>query len=295
MIFLNYLFLGLKGIALGAASIMPGVSGATLSIIFRLYDQLIESINNLFTDMKKSVLFLLPVGLGMVIGVLGFGSIIDFFITNFSLQASSFIAGLMAGSIPFIHSQAVSQVTSGKGKYYGIAVAAAITIIIITLFAPQADPREVYGLNFGMIMLLFICGILVAGTMVIPGVSGAMVLILFGFYTLAMHTISDILSFLRNPSDFELLRSILITVVPLGLGAVIGIFATSKLISILLEKYNSATFFAILGILIGTIFAIFNDAETYQSYDRLSVGVVIFSIIAAFAGVAVSLALGNKK
>jgi len=274
---------------------MPGVSGATLAVIFRLYDRLIESINSLFTDMKKSVLFLLPVGLGMVVGVLGFGSIIDFFITNYSLQASSFIAGLMGGSIPFIYSRAVSQVEGGRGRYYGIAVAACIIIVLITLFAPQADAREVYGVDFGMVALLFICGILVAGTMVIPGVSGAMVLILFGFYGLVMHTISDITSFLRSPSDFELLRSILITVVPLGLGAVIGIFATSKLVSVLLEKFNSATFFAILGILIGTIFAIFADAETYQSYDGITAGIVIFSIAAAFAGVAVSLALGNKK
>jgi len=293
---LQPLLLALKGIAIGAANVMPGVSGATLAVILRVYDRLIESINHLFTDFKKSLQFLIPFGLGMVVGIIALGSAIDFLITRFSLQSSAFIAGLMAGSIPFIYGQAISKLKPGekKPRYYTIAVIAALIIMSLAFFAPTPEPYSDTYFNLGFALFLFVGGVLGAAAMIIPGVSGAMVLILLGVYPMAMHTISLIREYLLTPFDFELLWPILMFVVPIGLGVVVGILLASRLIAMLLEKYHTVTYFAIVGLIFGTIFVIFNDSETYQSYHVITPTLIVFAAVSFVFGVVVSLILGKR-
>ncbi|MCL1878097.1 MAG: DUF368 domain-containing protein, partial [Defluviitaleaceae bacterium] len=103
---MQYLFLMLKGMAVGSSNVMPGVSGATLAVILRIYDRKINAINGLFKDPKESLKFLIPVMIGVGIGILTFGRIVSVFLENFSMQTGGFVAGLMAGSLPFIYSQA---------------------------------------------------------------------------------------------------------------------------------------------------------------------------------------------
>ena len=293
---MNYLLLALKGVAVGAANVMPGVSGATLAVIFRVYDRLIESINHLFSDFKQSLCFLIPFGLGMVVGIIALGSAIDFFITRFSLQSSAFIAGLMAGSLPFIYGQAVSKIGHSNSKifYYMVAVLAAAIIIFLAFFAPAPEAGLNAEFSVGFALFLFFGGMIAAATMIIPGVSGAMVLILLGLYPLAMHTISLIREYLLTPTDFALLTPILMVIVPIGLGIVAGIVAASKLIAMLLEKYHSITYFAITGLVFGTIFAMFSDSGTYQNFDGFTPLLLVYVVVAFVVGMVVSLALGKR-
>jgi putative membrane protein len=134
-----------------------------------------------------------------------------------------------------------------------------------------------------------------AAAMIIPGVSGAMVLILFGLFPLAMHTISLIREYLMTPFDFSLLPPILMVVIPIGLGVVAGILLMSRLIAMLLEKHHSITYFAIMGLIFGTIFAIFNDDSTYQSYNNITPLLVVYALVAFAIGMAISLRLGKKN
>ena len=291
---MQYIFLAIKGLAIGVANIVPGVSGATLAVIFRVYDRLIEAINQLFTQPKKSLKFLIPLGLGMVVGILALGSILDYFILRFSLQASALIAGLMAGSVPFIHNMAASQ-DGKKPHFYVIAVIAAIIIIVLSLFVPTPELYVAEEINFGLIAILFIAGILGAAAMIIPGVSGAMVFILLGVFPLVMHTISLIREYLMTPFDFGLLSPILAVVIPIGLGVVIGILLMSRLIAILLKKHHSITYFAILGMIFGTIFAIFGDDAAYRSHDAITPGLIIAAVLVFAVGMIVSLKLGKKQ
>jgi len=285
--------LALKGIAIGAANVVPGVSGATLAVIFRVYDKLIESINNLFKDMKKSLKFLIPLGLGMGIGILALGSVLDFFLQRFSLQSGAFIAGLMAGGIPFIHKMALSK-DKKKSYSYAVTVVSAIVIILLALFVPARDIYVDVQFSFGLVALLFVGGILSAGALMFPGISGAMVLILLGIFPVAIHTISLIREYLMTPFDFSLLTPILIVVVPIGFGLVVGVLLTSRLIAFLLEKHHGTTYFAIIGLIFGTIFVVFNDDATYQSHAEITPVLIIFAVIAFIVGMAISLKLGKK-
>jgi len=280
-------------VALGAANIVPGISGATLAVIFRVYDRLIESINNLFTDIKRSLLFLVPVGLGMVIGILAVGVLLDGFFERFSFQTSAFIAGLVAGGIPFIHSQAISK--DGKRPlFYIVAAAACAVIILLALLAPSPTLEAGGEFSWGLAVLLFTGGLAAAAALVIPGVSGAMVLMLFGLLPTVMHTITLITEYLRAPFDFGLLPPIMQIAVPLGLGIVLGVLLASKLIAALLEKHFTLTYFAILGMVFGTIFVVFNDSDTYASVEVMTVGIAVFGIAAFVAGVVLALLFGKS-
>ena len=291
---MQYVFLLLTGIALGAANIVPGISGATLAVIFRVYDRLIESINNLFTDMKRSLLFLVPVGIGMAVGILVVGTVLDGFFERFSFQTSAFIVGLVAGGVPFIHSQAISK-DGKKPIFYALAVMACGIIVLLALFAPTPTVYEAGGFSWSFTILLFIGGMVAAAALVIPGVSGAMVLMLFGLLDVVMRTISLITDYLRTPLDFSLLTPILQVAVPLGLGIVAGILLMSKLIAFLLEKYFSITYFVILGLVFGTIFAVFADPDTYRSVEVMTPIVVVYGAIAFVIGMILALMFGKSS
>jgi putative membrane protein len=179
------------------------------------------------------------------------------------------------------------------------AAAATVFIIATTLLAPERDAGTgdvlIGGFNFALAAWLFIGGMFAAATMVIPGISGAMVLMLFGLFPIAMHTISNIREYLMSPTNFELLGEILAVVVPLGIGILAGILLGSKLIAWLLEKFRAQTYYVILGLVFGTIFVIFNDPATYQSHDQITPWLVILTAITFACGAATSLMLGKKK
>ena len=284
----------LKGIAVGVANVVPGVSGATLAVIFRVYHQLLDSINNIFTDMKNALKFLIPFGAGMAIGVLALGSLLDYFLSRFSLQSSALIAGLMAGSIPFMYKMA-TQKHGKKALYYVVALIGFVAVVSLSLFAPTGEIYTGYGFNVGLAIRLFIGGFLGAMAMIIPGMSGSIILILLGVFPLAMHTISLIREYLLTPTDFGLLPPILMVVVPVGIGVLLGVIVTSRLVAFLLEKHQSITYAVIIGLILGTVFAIFNNDSTYASYNGMTVGMVAIAVLVFFCGGAIALVLGKKE
>ena len=290
---MQHLFLVLTGFALGAANIVPGISGATLAVIFRIYDRLIESINSLFTNPKQALKFLVPVGIGMAVGILIVGTLLDDFRIRFSFQFSAFIAGLVAGGIPFIHNQAISK-DGKKPVFYVIAVAAAIVIILLAVVAPSPTVEVSGEFSWGFTILLFVGGMVAAAALIVPGVSGAMVLILFGLLGVVTHTISLITDYLRTPFEFGLLPPIMQVAIPLGLGIIVGILLASKLIAFLLERYFTVTYFVILGLVFGTVFAVFADPDTYQSIDAVTPLLIVYGIIAFIIGMVIALAFGKS-
>jgi len=298
---IKHLILALKGIAVGGANVVPGVSGATLAVIFRIYDKLIESINGLFQQPKKSLAFLVPLGIGMVIGIILIGSVIDVLLERFSLQTAGLIAGLMAGSIPFLYHLAnrvpenAADAAPSKVSLWMTALLSAAIIIILSLLSARLTTDMTTDFNIGFVILLFIGGMFAAGTMIVPGVSGAMILILFGLYNLAMNTLSLIREYLMSPLDFYLLVPILQVLVPLGLGMVAGVLIVSKVIGMLLKKHHALTYYAILGLVIGTIFVIIHSNEYIMDGVSLSPVLIVSTTVAFAVGMVVSLVLGKKE
>ena len=113
---MNYIMLFLKGIIIGVANVIPGVSGGTIAVVLHIFDRMIDAINHFTKDIKKHIMFLLPLLAGAGVGVLAFSVLIDFCLENYSLPTCSFFAGLVAGSLPLIYGMAKSKRPVGKSN-----------------------------------------------------------------------------------------------------------------------------------------------------------------------------------
>ena len=285
---MKLILLILQGIAAGAANIIPGISGATVAVIFRVYDQLLEAVNGLTSrNWKASVKMLIPFGIGALLGILALGSAIDFFIERAPLQTTAFIAGLMAGTIPFLHRLATKK-DGGKPVYYIAAAIAAVVIILMEIFTPSTAYTT--GENSPMVFF-FISGALAAAVMIVPGVSGSMVLIMVGLFPAVIYTINLAREFLMSPSA-SLLPPILRVALPMAAGVLLGAILMSKLITTLLKHYFSLTYFIILGLVIGTIFVLFFDREMYT--DISGAFVIVTAVVTFAVGAALAYGMGKR-
>ena len=273
---MNFLLNFIKGIFVGVANIIPGVSGGTIAVILGIFDRLISSINSLFTDFKKSFLYLLPIGLGAVVGILALSHLLEFCYKTYSFPTNYFFVGLVAGSIPLIYRKA-----SYKGIKPTYIIPAVIAFAVVVLFSLLKDPGA--SANFAEMSVtnaaIFLgAGAVAAAAMVIPGISGSFVLVLLGIYPSVLKAL--------NTFNIPLLLS-------LGIGIVIGVLLISKLISILMEKAYSVTYFAILGLIIGSLYSIAADPATYAS--GVNVPSVIVSVITFIVGFFHALIHGRDK
>ena len=249
----------IKGMLVGVANIIPGVSGGTMMVSMGIYETILNAINTLFKDFKKSFVTLLPLGIGMVLGVGVFSFIIPFCLEQYPFPTSFCFIGLILGGVPSILKPAMESL-----KKEGKSISLAHIIIFLMFFAlaiAMAAMNETqttsanFDLNLFFMIKLFIIGIIASATMVIPGVSGSLVLMILGVYTVIVDTISE---FIKGVLSFDiptLLYSVGV-LAPFGIGVVAGIFAVAKLIEWLFRKYPSYTYGGILGLIIASPIAI---------------------------------------
>lgn len=262
--------LAVKGFILGIANIIPGVSGGTLAITLGIYEELINTISHIFSNLKKSLSFIIPIGIGAVISVLAMSKLINYSLGKFPIPTTLFFIGLIVGGLPLIYKK-----VSNQKMQLSHMMAFLITfsfIIILTFLKSGIGAVDLTNLNLGIIFLLFIVGIISAATMVIPGISGSFVLMLLGFYKPILETISNI-------TNFELLTHNLLVLLPFGLGIIIGIILIAKLIEYLLKKHEVITYYAILGFIISSVISLFVGLFEHNfNIPQLLVGTLLFIV-----------------
>ena len=271
----------IKGIMIGIANIIPGVSGGTMAVSLGIYDRLIGSISGLFREFKKSILFLIPIIIGAGIGIVGF-------------TCMAFV-GLILGGLPAIFSSMRAKVSSGGVGVFGI-LAFVIAFAIsggMPLLKESKDALTVIAVTPGNMVILFILGIVASATMVIPGVSGSMMLMIFGYYYAIINTIK---TFLDNLRAFDLagMKEGILLLAPFGIGVVLGIFLIAKLITFLFEKYGVQTFCAILGLVISSPIAIFINTGLVSKLGSLSLWEILFGIVLMAAGAFITVFVGER-
>ncbi len=291
---MRYAFLVLKGVVVGMANIIPGVSGGTIAVVLGIFDDLINCINHFTKDIKKNILFLLPLLAGMAVGIVGLGSLIEFCMASFPFQTAAFFVGLVAGSIPLIYKKAREKADVNKPVYYFATAIATLAVIGLALIKPNESAGTGAAVTPGFMALLFIGGMVAAAAMVVPGISGSFMMILLGLYPTVLRTISMIRDWLTRVTDFSLLLDIIKIAAPLGLGILAGIILISKLIAFLLNKFYGITYLAILGLMLGTIYAIFADPATYPADSILTLPVVAIALATFAAGSVTAFFLGKE-
>ncbi len=242
----NILLDVLRGAVMGVANIIPGVSGGTMAVSMGIYDRIIRDANEVFKKFKKSILDLLPILAGILIGLFAFAAVIGKLLgtdmdtipltrlpTNFAF------IGLILGGLPAIF----RSVDMKKAGAKGVLLFVVFFIIVAGLpLLTKPEAKEV-GHSIGMALLMIPLGAIASATMVIPGVSGSMILMLLGYYQAVINSMNELRS-----GDF----SALVILLPYLVGLLIGIVSIAKLMNFLLKKYPAYTFCAIFGLVIGS-------------------------------------------
>ena len=250
---MKYIIDAFRGFCMALADSVPGVSGGTIAFILGFYDKFIGSLNGLIygkkEEKKNSLFFLIKIGIGWVIGMVLAILILSKLFQKHIYGISSLFLGFIICSIPLII-KAEKDVL--KGKYINlIFTAIGIAIVaLITYFNPVAGSETTVSigqLNIGLGLYLFLAGMVAISAMVLPGISGSTLLLIFGLYIPIVTAVKDLLHL-----NFECLPAIII----FGLGIIAGILLVIKGIKIALEKFRSQTIYCVIGLMIGSLYAI---------------------------------------
>ena len=288
---MSYLINGIRGFCMALADSVPGVSGGTIAFILGFYDKFINSLDDLaFGDSKKkkkALFFLVKLGIGWIIGMVLAVLVLTNLFESHIYQVSSVFIGFILFSIPLIVKE---EKESLKGKYHnliftliGIAVVA-----LITYFNPisgESHVVDISNLNVGLALYMFVAAMIAISAMVLPGISGSTLLLIFGLYIPIISAIKEFLHF-----NFNYVPALFV----FGLGILFGIVLVIRLIKIALAKYRSQSIYCILGLMIGSIYAIIMGPTTLNE-TTAPLSVSTFSILAFILGGVIILGLEKIK
>jgi len=247
----DYLLIGLKGIAMGAADIIPGVSGGTIALIAGIYEEFIDSLKSfssallvLKNDGIKATWehvngnFLLALFSGIAVSLLSLVKFIKFALVEHPILLWSFFFGLIIASVYFVG----KQVNKWDLKSILALLIGTISIYLITSLGPAETPTDLW--------FVFIAGMLAICAMILPGISGAFILVLLGKYSYVIESLND----------FKF--SVIIT---FGLGCITGLLSFSHFLSFMLKKHFNLTIALLTGFMIGSLNKIWPWKNTLET------------------------------
>ena len=274
----------LKGIIIGVANVIPGVSAATFMVLLRVYDEIVDAVGNFVTDFlsgrkkfKVYLMLLIPFGIGAVAGTLGFAKLATFVLDRYPVIAQFFFIGLIAGSIP-----SVLKMHHDMKPTAGRVVAGVVGLVLAVLVGLgvkgealgqlAADPSSIPGLlYFGVV------GFFAGGSVMTPGLSGSYIFLLAGTYEPIMESLDS----LTHP---PIMWGVIIAT---AIGAALGVIVFAKVISLLLKKRPAVTFYAILGLIFGSFVGLWP-----ADFDLTAAS--LLSMLALIPGAAIAYFLGRK-
>lgn len=277
----------LKGAVIGVANIIPGVSGGTMAVSMGVYDKLIHSVTHIFKEFKQSIKFLIPIGIGMVLSLAGLSFVIEAAFEHFPAQTNLLFIGLILGGLPAIMKRVKGQTIRARH----IVAALAFFALVVGLAALGEGEGASADLSFNLIhvITLFFVGVIASATMVIPGVSGSMVLMLIGYYQPLIEAIND---FIKSAVHLEMdgILTGFQILIPMGLGVVAGVVIIAKIIEMIFEKFPLMAYWAIIGLIVASPFAIVLMSE----FGKITVVTILTSIITFALGFVAAKLLGEE-
>lgn len=259
------------------ADSVPGVSGGTIAFILGFYDNFVNSLNNLISSDKigriNALKFLTKIGVGWVVGfILSVLFITSIFEKNI-YEINSLFLGFIIASIPIIvKSEKKTLLSNNKNIIF--LIIGIIVVCGLTYFNPITSKGHSFSVRADNLSLafgayIFISGMIAISAMVLPGISGSTILLIFGLYTPILNAIKQVLKF-----NFEYLPSIII----FGFGIIAGILLTVRVVRSLLRKFRAQTIYCIIGLMIGSIYAVIMGPTSLE-IPRPPMSLATFSIV----------------
>ena len=246
------------GISIGGGMVVPGISGGVLAVAFGIYEKMIKAILGLFKNMKENILFLGPLGIGILIGAIFFSRILLAFFNSYRTETCFSFIGLILGGLPILFRK-INKTEDKKVNYKSLIIAFLISVILFILGKSTVDFSfsKYMSNNYISYLLLFLTGIIFISGKIIPGISSSFLMMLIGMYEYT-------LNMLAHP--FSLSKGELYSLIPLTIGAGLGAVAFLKLMNYLLEKHHNLTYSAIIGFVIGSIAAIYPSVTSFLQF-----------------------------
>jgi len=285
----------LNGLAFGITETVPGVSGGTIAIILGFYDELIGAINNFRKDPKGYLKILLPMLLGVIIGVVAFSSIMYWLLSNHPLPTMTFFIGLIAGIIPIIFSKVrgpEKKLQSGGIALIGAPILALVVIAGLTETTVSDPAQIIASIDLPYMLFILLAGIIAAAALVVPGISGSFILLLIGIYPLVTYSISSARGLLTDSGSLHAL-DIIKVLGPLAVGVVIGGLLMCRIIEGLLKKHYTIAYSIIMGLLIGSIYFLLR--RQILELSGIQTATIVIAVITCAAGCILSYNLGKKR
>ena len=293
---MNFLLNVLKGIMIGIANVIPGVSGGTMAVSLGIYDRLLGSISGLFKPLRASIPFVFHIFLGCAIGIIGFTYAIEYLLSNHTFVTCMAFVGLILGGLPMLWKSMRNELKKSRST---IGVPGVLFFLLgllvcggFPLLKAGDEAMTVIAVTPLNMLILFVLGVVASATMVIPGVSGSMMLMIFGYYYGIIGTIKGFLDGVRA-LDFAVMRDGFLLLFPFGIGVLLGIFLIAKLITFLFEQYGVQTYCAIMGLVIASPFAIFYNTGLFPMLSSLSIWTVLFGVLLMAAGAVITNLVGE--
>ena len=266
---------GIRGFCMALADSVPGVSGGTIAFLLGFYDTFIESLNDLMgrdNDRRKAAfLFLVKLGVGWVIGFCMSVLILSSLFEVHIYRISSLFLGLTLFAIPMVIREEKEVL---KDRYGNIVftLIGVLLVFCITYFNPSGGEGisvSVEHLSLGLVVYVFFTAMIAITAMVLPGISGSTLLLIFGLYVPIIGAVKEFLH--MNMDYFPILMVF-------GLGVVTGIVGIIKIIKMCLERYRSQTIYTIIGLMTGSLYAI-TMGPTTLDVPRVPMSPSTFSIL----------------
>lgn len=280
----------INGFCMALADSVPGVSGGTIAFLMGFYDDFITSIDDLLTGnmekKKKAFRFLVKLGIGWVIGFLSAVLVLTSVFESHIYAISSLFIGFIIFAIPVVIGEEKTCLSENK-KWMIFTVFGAALVATITYFNPVSGGEGMSFANFsaGFGLYLFLAGAIAISAMVLPGISGSTLLLIMGIYLPIINGIKDILHL-----DF----SSFLPLFCFGCGVIVGVFSIVKLIRKALEKFRAQTIYLIIGMMLGSIYAVIMGPTTLD-VPQPAMGFGEFNIIFFLIGGVVILGMQKLK
>lgn len=276
----------LRGMVIGIANVIPGVSGGTLMVSMGIYDKLILVLTHFIKRMKEAIALLVPIAIGMLLSIAIFAKIFsEILFPKFPLQTNLFFIGLIIGGIPVIY----KKVKGNSIRLPQIIAFVLLFAIVVgfSLVGEGGGSSADITFSVGNVLKLFGVGIIAAATMVIPGVSGSMIMMILGYYNTIIDTVNAFINALKS-FDIPAMLDTFVVLVPFGIGVVVGAVAVAKLIEFMLNKFPLVTYWAIIGLIVASPFAIIFMMEI----GTVGVVEIVTGLVLLVAGFFISMKLG---
>ena len=283
----------IRGLCMALADSVPGVSGGTIAFILGFYDDFVNSLNNLISSSKigriNAFKFLSKIGIGWFVGfILSVLFITNIFEKNI-YEISCLFLGFIISSIPLIIKSEKKTLINNK-KHIIFLIIGIIIVGSMTYFNPVTSSGQSFSIKYEnlnplFIGYIFISGLIAISAMVLPGISGSTILLIFGLYAPILNGVKEILKL-----NFEYLPGVLI----FGFGVILGILLTVRVVRYLLKTFRPQTIYLIIGLMIGSIYSVIMGPTSLE-IPKVPMSIETFSIVFFVIGCALVPALEKLK